>query len=1471
MADDPDRTGLVSRGEFRRVLMSTLSLNQNQLDAVLSEVCDSGGVTVDYVRFLRRFGRASPALRACSRSRSSVRYTHTRIAFAHLDMSCMFPNQSVYLRRGVQSTSMSLPEIQKLLKDKIGGNLRTVIRVFRLFDYNRVGHIQRNEFHRILDNYCIRLTDKEFQRLWNHYCPSDTGVISYELFLDKLGFGDRHDFKIAPVCTKLDLSSRAPSQCEKVKKGKQRPESPSSSCNAPSGPPHGKLQTLFYDKMCMNSCPVWQALQAFDSTHSGLVKRDVLRAVLSSFIFPMDPLSFEKLTSRYGVRATGPVRWKHFLGHFISPDNEEGDAKLHSDRASEKQPALHADNFDFHNIYPSLKEILKLLVTKEAGCITRTELQHFLESSNGTQPRTPDLARLSSSQITELLDLIDPGCTGVIQLASLERLNPGVSSASTGNEAPPPPLPNTTEPLDVHEDTADSAEEQEPPDSRKTPQWAGRATEASASSKRVESLPLDKLCEQLSSLLAALELCDPEHTGYVSQEDLKKVISSCGMPISDTHFKKLCASSSTSGPGSTSMLVSYSDFLRNLGVPSTDVTHTPSFCCPHKKTEHAERPFTSPQSSLRSLRQPQPSSCQQVVPGACDIQEIVFQRMRSKLDERHISLSDRIQAIIRRADESDDRLSEEDLRKILEDSWVILDHEHFSKFMELLGFRDGWIERSLFQAKYEEATTRHNLGLEVNPLITSAEQVLGLMKARIKIIHGDNLTAFRLMDRKRKGVVDCQDFRVLFNSLRFLCREEEYQRLVDLIGLHPGGNLNYAEFVDIVENGGKRKQDTQTARIQQQLHELLACEARNKWADMSKVLLQYDTESQGWIYKKSLRGFLFTYALPLRADEFEQFWSRYDSEGSGRVAVCDFLEKLGIHHNEELMPSNLKLNQTVSQQESNSPVSADAALLDHIEQVLQENCERVSDALTHLETRDGTVTVEQLLSLLHTYNCSIQREQLVNHLHRLKVSMDDNYTRLTYLEFLSAFNHKVEKKRKPPPGSPDAVHQIESLDNLSPAMALAKIRDLASVSAPNLYKAFSAFDQSGTGVVGALEFRRVLENFCARLSDRQYRYMLTKLELDSEKCTVNWKDFLNKFQSQSPQMLESASGRNTERETNLRSSIQTKTSGVTELLRHVQEGVSGHLHEITKELMELDPSNSTEISKEQFRQLCDRHCLRLTNDQFECVWNQMPVNEQRKLQYTEFLKRFGGLDRNLSLPEPGGTKSETRPFCSDTGGAILHRTKSAPQSSSRRPSSVGRPGTGSPLGSTERRLRGTVQRCWKEIQKKCAEQDAQQDGHIGAASFLEILQSLNINMTQDQFAYLAGKLDVMNDGRVSYQDFLRHFLLNLKPAEAKGAFERRKLPLPITLARPGVLSKDCVEVMLRIYESVRSSWTSVRRCFLASDCDRTGSVTMQDFRRVLHRFKVSLSAEEFFHLSSYFDANTTGKICYDNFLWVFLH
>lgn len=50
------------------------------------------------------------------------------------------------------------------------------------------------------------------------------------------------------------------------------------------------------------------------------------------------------------------------------------------------------------------------------------------------------------------------------------------------------------------------------------------------------------------------------------------------------------------------------------------------------------------------------------------------------------------------------------------------------------------------------------------------------------------------MDRNRDGLVNYSDFRVLFDSLRFVVKEKEYQKLLELLGFKSGSTLNYAEF-----------------------------------------------------------------------------------------------------------------------------------------------------------------------------------------------------------------------------------------------------------------------------------------------------------------------------------------------------------------------------------------------------------------------------------------------------------------------------------------------------------------------------------------------------------------------------------------------------------------------------------------------------------------------------------------------------
>lgn len=59
------------------------------------------------------------------------------------------------------------------------------------------------------------------------------------------------------------------------------------------------------------------------------------------------------------------------------------------------------------------------------------------------------------------------------------------------------------------------------------------------------------------------------------------------------------------------------------------------------------------------------------------------------------------------------------------------------------------------------------------------------------------------MDRNRDGLVNYNDFRVLFDSLRFVIKEKEYQKLLELLGFKTGSTLNYAEFYSKIQTDRK--------------------------------------------------------------------------------------------------------------------------------------------------------------------------------------------------------------------------------------------------------------------------------------------------------------------------------------------------------------------------------------------------------------------------------------------------------------------------------------------------------------------------------------------------------------------------------------------------------------------------------------------------------------------------------------------
>uniref|UniRef100_A0A8C2FLC7 EF-hand domain-containing protein n=1 Tax=Cyprinus carpio TaxID=7962 RepID=A0A8C2FLC7_CYPCA len=1309
----------------------------------------------------------------------------------------------------------SLGELQCRLKDKIGGNLKNISRAFRLFDYNSDGQIQQHELRKVLEGYCFPMSQLEFHRLWSHYSMNNSDTISYKEFLEKLGVDCENDRKIAPDSIQLALN------WDTVSRSTTRPKS-KTSVRAFSSKSRGnvnmdEVQTRFLSKIKKNYSLVEKALQAFDITDSGFVSQEDLRSVLSNFLFPMDDNIFRELLNRFGVSSTEPLQWRIFLGLFKDDIAVQKDSvPATPDTCSIEAILLNLRQHVFDK-QPLLTETFLDFDKNRTGFISRDELCRALRSLN---------FHLSDEQFSALAVFLDVEHTDAINyqqfLDFLYHQRPVMETAKLNKKVSEQlnPLPST----------------------------------ATTTKNAVEQILKEKLSENYDMLIESIINTTQNQRDTIPPEDLRRLIRQHGLPLSERHFSKLCEPFLEGGN------VNYTLFLKSLGVSEKIESR-------HGIIEREEKAH---EASIMNLK-------------AQAVKDVVLRKLKDRLQRRGMSLQD---YLVSKRKSMTVALTLRDFCKILDDCGIFLEGPQLQMLIESLGFNLGSISVTDFVAKFEEVTIpekdeeRQTKNVQTSTLLT-AEDCLAQLKKRIEEYHGDALTAFRLMDKNRDGVVNRNDFRALFESLMFVTKEKEYQRLLDLLGLTPGCTLNYAEFYNKVHSGSKTKShhhdntsgDGYLDTACDQVHGYLASTAQKRPSELSKAFCQLGDDVKSIMTKNGLKQLLFKYYMPITPNEFEKLWDRYDEEGKGFVTQTEFLRKLKITSDEDSQSDALQ--EQLTERVISTPDLE--VMLQNLRKWIGNDFERVSGSLVILDkNKDGHVTVTDLLSLLHRHGFRLREQQLTHLLNLL--GFDGSLKELPYLDFLKHLTGPPVSSGsagEPPQGptvcSPEPVEDIEEL---SPEKTIQRVKELVTASSDTLYKAFSAFDKTGDSMIPQTKFRQVLDHFCMRLSEVQFRKLLSELRInEGEEIMVDWKEFLQVFnlhkQETADEWLKKIH--------KLRFPNQPRSLVISDILRRIQEVVSARIYTITKEMVDLDYANINTISKTDFKAICDRHFMRLTDDQFQDLWKTLPVNGFGNLEYREFLKKFSGEQQGLekvakSLPGSARATLE-RP-------TSLRRPKTAPCAFRRSASSVSeqlqRPSTASrrstPLlncEDVEMKLRSKIQDCWRHIQRRCRQADPERTGEIDVDVFLEILQGLHIELSPLEFEQLAIKYDIKNSGRLSYPDFLRHFVLMFSP-QVNSASHRLKLQLPRTPMSPGPFSSQCAEAMLRISRPIQLFWRQMRHKFIAFDKERTGKISLQDFRKVLRQYSVNLSEEEFFHFTSFFDKNLSGRISYNDFLRIFL-
>ncbi|CAK6444005.1 unnamed protein product [Pipistrellus nathusii] len=1419
---DPGRSMMVSKSELRRVVSTfLLSLTREQFQDVLAQLSLTSSGDVPYLQFLSKFGGVDLHL---------LRWSNG----------------------GGVNGGRTLKELEILIGEKISRNIKAVVRALSLIDVNRTGLMLPSELRRVLETFCLRMTEEEYRKFAEFYSINKDIPVDYNAFLKNLSINNNLHLKYLG-----DLGASRENQ-----QAKTAPRDLLLHCSeAPENWGEHSLEEIgraFCQEFTKCRDKVEKALSAGDPSKCGYISLNYLKIVLDSFVFELPRRVFIPLMKRFGLKTTNRVYWKQFLTLMQDPQWLEAPS---SDAPARKDSTISKSQCSGENIitrlfrrddhYRLLRKMLLMDNMKVNGQIKGEELHQTINSM---------VVTLSNSEFKELMQTLDPRGSGLVNihrfLALLEEGRKTIGEPTSGGDSQAP-----------HQPVWDSMEE----------------------------MVQDAVRGNLLAFYDLLCSYDCGDSGLIRASHLRKVLHSFCPGLTAEHLARLC--SKFQDPASGKVL--YKNLLASMGVPGLPAA-CPANAVKGRPPREPGQQETPPSEGAQRAKPPEDRSSRTKTV----TKDEAVQRLRHWVQLQDPAFR---KQFLDSSKDGSGRVNSCDFRKVLENHGLPMDDDQYAQLKAAIGYKKEGMNYQDLAAGFEGAKTNGPPGTAPpTPVLpnsslasgfVTAEECLQQLPQRLRENFPNLFAAFFRMDTNRDGIVSMQDLHRLLEHLLFNLRDDQFERLVALLGLRLSVTLNFREFQNLFEEAPPTTDDPPQRLIKQkekvtdselaceQAHQYLVTKAKNRWKDLSKNFTETDHEGTSILRRRDIKNALYGFDIPLTPRELDKLWMRYDTTGRGHVTFPEFVQQLGITYSADVhrpysedrsnfMGHFTKLPPQQEPPREPRPEQRPEQRPTPPPEKLKGHCEDIRKALAKLDTGgSGSVSLFQLQRALRDGGVPFKEAELAALLGSLGISWQNNS--INYLDFLRAVEDN--KPSGPEPRESEAAVPV-NFAKLSPEEILKSVQRVVAASGPALATAFSALDKEDTGYVRASDFGQVLKDFCHKLTDNQFHYFLRKLRLHLTPC-ICWKYFLQSFGG----FLEENASEWAEKMPKCPPPKSPKEAANHEILARLHRAVATRYQAIAQEFQNFDTAKAGTASRDEFRAICTRHVQVLTDEQFDRLWKEMPVTAKGRLRYLDFLSRFSS-EKAATPPSSGDSPKAQRrcdvPATSEGGRAV------GSSSSTREPPKTGakqrsQPCTASSRGTVlgtpqlhncepvESRLRRRVQGCWRELLRECKERDPHRQGDISAADFLALAEKFKLDLSQEEGQQLTVKYDLKDNGRFAYCDFLQSCVLRLRATETS-LMQRLRIQNADKMEGAGAETSSFYSALLRIQPKVMHCWRPMRRAFKACDEGGTGLVGVTDFRKVLRQFSINLSEEEFFHILEYYDKTLSSRLSYNDFLRAFL-
>ncbi|EPY86339.1 hypothetical protein CB1_000319012 [Camelus ferus] len=369
-------------------------------------------------------------------------------------------------------------------------------------------------------------------------------------------------------------------------------------------------------------------------------------------------------------------------------------------------------------------------------------------------------------------------------------------------------------------------------------------------------------------------------------------------------------------------------------------------------------------------------------------------------------------------------------------------------------------------------------------------------------------------------------------------------------------------------------------------------------------------------------------------------------------------------------------------------------------------------------------------------------------------------------------------------------------------------------------KAFKLIDINKTGLVQPRELRRVLETFCLKMKDDEYKQFAKHYNIDKD-TAVNYNVFLKnlstnndlnlKYYIRSQEVLwEDQQVRNSRKEC-LPSAVSSedtwKNSSLDEIERTFCQEFLKSYEKVEKALSAGDPSKGGYVSLNYLKIVLDTFVYRLPRRIFIQLMKSINSrNQSRKENVITKLLRHE--DHYVSLKKALLIINAVRTKHAESKSAV---TKNMTKD------------------EVIEKLKACVQQQDPAFRKRFLDFSKEPNGKVNVQDFKKVLEDNGMPMADDQYALLTAKLGYKKEG-MSYLDFATGFKAQPQAGSLQACFS--------VCRRGTIMQSDLPDAEVDPRQNPYSA-------FFKIDTDRDGIVNMRDLRRLLLHLLLNLKDEEF--------------------------